>query len=405
MVDPGFVKQKVYNNKTGIDALVVTPISQAQAQQRSGRAGRTGPGKCYRLYTERAFREEMLETAVPEIQRTNLCNTLLQLKAMGINDLLAFDFMDAPPTEVGGGVAGLCKFSDNQFIFPVALPQTLIFAMEQLHSLGALDDEGLLTRIGRRMAEFPLMPELSKMLIQSVHLGCSDEALTIVSMLSVQNVFYRPKEKAALADQRKAKFHQMVGLGVVGGGGVGGRVREKVLTKNMYLQEGDHLTLLQVYNSWKNNKFSNPWYVRERGRGRGFPAPLIGFCGMGRCFENFLQARNLRRAQDIRKQMLGIMDRHKLDIVSCGRNYKRVQMAVVSGFFRNAAKKDPTEGYKTQVDQQVVYIHPSSALFNRQPEWIVFHEASETTKFVAWERTFEGVRRMLLHTSFHQPFQ
>ncbi len=72
----------------------------------------------------------------------------------------------------------------------------MITAMEQLHSLSALDDEGLLTRLGRRMAEFPLEPQLSKMLIQSVNLGCSDEVLTIVSMLSVQNVFYRPKVSA-----------------------------------------------------------------------------------------------------------------------------------------------------------------------------------------------------------------
>uniref|UniRef100_A0A8C3GCH8 ATP-dependent RNA helicase DHX8 n=1 Tax=Cyclopterus lumpus TaxID=8103 RepID=A0A8C3GCH8_CYCLU len=306
VVDPGFVKQKVYNSKTGIDQLVVTPISQAQAKQRAGRAGRTGPGKTYRLYTERAYRDEMLTTNVPEIQRTNLASTVLSLKAMGINDLLSFDFMDAPPME------------------------TLITAMEQLYTLGALDDEGLLTRLGRRMAEFPLEPMLCKMLIMSVHLGCSEEMLTIVSMLSVQNVFYRPKDKQALADQKKAKFHQ---------------------------PEGDHLTLLAVYNSWKNNKFSNPW-----------------------CYENFIQARSLRRAQDIRKQMLGIMDRHKLDVVSCGKATVRVQKAICSGFFRNAAKKDPQEGYRTLIDQQVVYIHPSSALFNRQPEWVVYHELVLTTK-------------------------
>ncbi|CAL8263345.1 unnamed protein product [Arctogadus glacialis] len=306
VVDPGFVKQKVYNSKTGIDQLVVTPISQAQAKQRAGRAGRTGPGKTYRLYTERAYRDEMLTTNVPEIQRTNLASTVLSLKAMGINDLLSFDFMDAPPME------------------------TLITAMEQLYTLGALDDEGLLTRLGRRMAEFPLEPMLCKMLIMSVHLGCSEEMLTIVSMLSVQNVFYRPKDKQALADQKKAKFHQ---------------------------PEGDHLTLLAVYNSWKNNKFSNPW-----------------------CYENFIQARSLRRGQDIRKQMLGIMDRHKLDVVSCGKATVRVQKAICSGFFRNAAKKDPQEGYRTLIDQQVVYIHPSSALFNRQPEWVVYHELVLTTK-------------------------
>ncbi|KAL0266728.1 UNVERIFIED_CONTAM: hypothetical protein PYX00_009196 [Menopon gallinae] len=306
VVDPGFVKQKVYNSKTGMDSLVVTPISQAQAKQRAGRAGRTGPGKCYRLYVERAYRDEMLPTPVPEIQRTNLATTVLQLKTMGINDLLHFDFMDAPPVE------------------------SLIMALEQLHSLSALDDEGLLTRLGRRMAEFPLEPNLSKMLIMSVHLGCSDEILTIVSMLSVQNVFYRPKDKQALADQKKAKFNQM---------------------------EGDHLTLLAVYNSWKNNKFSNAW-----------------------CYENFVQIRTLKRAQDVRKQLLGIMDRHKLDVVSAGKNTVRVQKCVCSGFFRNAAKKDPQEGYRTLVDSQVVYIHPSSALFNRQPEWVIYHELVQTTK-------------------------
>ncbi|XP_034939713.1 ATP-dependent RNA helicase DHX8 [Chelonus insularis] len=306
VVDPGFVKQKVYNSKTGMDSLIVTPISQAAAKQRAGRAGRTGPGKCYRLYTERAYRDEMLPTPVPEIQRTNLATTVLQLKTMGINDLIHFDFMDAPPVE------------------------SLIMAMESLHSLSALDNEGLLTRLGRRMAEFPLEPNLSKMLIMSVHLQCSDEILTIVSMLSVQNVFYRPKDKQALADQKKAKFNQ---------------------------PEGDHLTLLAVYNSWKNNKFSNAW-----------------------CYENFVQIRTLKRAQDVRKQLLGIMDRHKLDVVSAGKNTVRIQKAVCSGFFRNAAKKDPQEGYRTLVDSQVVYIHPSSALFNRQPEWVIYHELVQTTK-------------------------
>ncbi|GIY82147.1 ATP-dependent RNA helicase DHX8 [Caerostris extrusa] len=130
VVDPGFVKQNVYNSKTGMDSLVVIPISQAQAKQRAGRAGRTGPGKCYRLYTERSYRDEMLTTPVPEIQRTNLAHTVLQLKAMGINDLLSFDFMDAPP------------------------PESVIAALEQLHSLSALDDEGLLTRLGKRYDMF-----------------------------------------------------------------------------------------------------------------------------------------------------------------------------------------------------------------------------------------------------------
>ena len=114
----------MFNPKIGMDSLVVAPISQASARQRAGRAGRTGPGKCFRLYTESAYKNEMLGTSVPEIQRSNLGTTTLTMKAMGINDLLNFDFMDPPP------------------------PQTLVSALEQLYNLGALDEEGLLTRLG-----------------------------------------------------------------------------------------------------------------------------------------------------------------------------------------------------------------------------------------------------------------
>ncbi|KAG8742604.1 DEAH-box ATP-dependent RNA helicase prp22 [Ceratobasidium sp. 414] len=306
VVDPGFVKQNAYDPRLGMDSLVVTPISQAQANQRSGRAGRTGPGKCYRLYTEVAFRNEMLPSPIPDIQRQNLSHTILMLKAMGINDLINFGFMDPPPA------------------------QTLLTALEQLYALSALDDEGLLTRLGRKMADFPMEPPLAKMLITSVDLGCSEEILSIVAMLSVQNVFYRPKDKQAQADSKKAKFHQ---------------------------PEGDHLTLLTVYNGWKTSKFSNPW-----------------------CYENFIQARSMRRAQDVRKQLLGIMDRYKHDIISAGKDYNRVRRAICSGFFRNAAKKDPQEGYKTLVEGTPVYIHPSSALFNRNPEWCIYHELLLTTR-------------------------
>ncbi|KIY50796.1 ATP-dependent RNA helicase DHX8 [Fistulina hepatica ATCC 64428] len=306
VVDPGFSKQNAYDPRLGMDSLVVMPISQAQARQRSGRAGRTGPGKCYRLYTEAAYRNEMLPNSVPDIQRTNLAATILQLKAMGINDLLSFDFMDPPPAE------------------------TMLTALESLYALSALDDEGLLTRLGRKMADFPMDPPLAKMLIASVEFGCSEEILSIVAMLSVQSVFYRPKEKQGQADAKKAKFHQ---------------------------PEGDHLTLLTVYNGWKAANFSNPW-----------------------CYENFIQARSMRRAQDVRKQLLGIMDRYHHDIISAGRDYNRVRRAICSGFFRNAAKKDPQEGYKTLVEGTPVYIHPSSALFNRNPEWLVYHELVLTTR-------------------------
>ncbi|KAJ5619931.1 Nucleic acid-binding OB-fold [Penicillium lagena] len=306
VIDPGFVKQNAYDPKLGMDSLVVTPISQAQAKQRAGRAGRTGPGKCFRLYTEAAYQSEMLPTTIPDIQRQNLSMTILMLKAMGINDLLHFDFMDPPPTN------------------------TMLTALEELYALSALDDEGLLTRLGRKMADFPMEPALAKVLIASVDMGCSEEILTIVAMLSIHSIFYRPKEKQQQADQKKSKFHD---------------------------PHGDHLTLLNVYNGWKNAKFNNAW-----------------------CFENFIQARQIKRAQDIRQQLLGIMTRYHHKIVSCGRNTTKVRQALCTGFFRNSARKDPQEGYKTLVEGTPVYMHPSSALFGKPAEHVIYATLVLTTK-------------------------
>jgi ATP-dependent RNA helicase DHX8/PRP22 len=307
VIDPGFVKQTAYEAKLGMDRLQVTPISQAQAKQRAGRAGRTGPGKCYRLYTEAAFQSEMLPTTIPEIQRQNLSNTILMLKAMGINDLLHFDFMDPPPTN------------------------TMLTALEELYALSALDEEGLLTRLGRQMADFPMDPSLAKTIIMSSSLGCADEMLTIVAMISAtQTVFHRPKEKQQQADQKKAKFHD---------------------------QHGDHLTLLNVYNAWKLSKFSTPW-----------------------CYENFLQPRAMKRVQDVRQQLVQIFERHKMRVTSCGRNTIQVRQALCSGFFRNAARKSQEGNYTTLVEGTPVYMHPSSALFGKPAEHVIYHSLVETTK-------------------------
>lgn len=307
VVDPGFVKQTAYDAKLQMDRLQVTPISQAQAKQRAGRAGRTGPGKCFRLYTESAFQSEMLPTTIPEIQRQNLSNTILMLKAMGINDLLGFDFMDPPPTN------------------------TMLTALEELYALSALDDEGLLTRLGRRMADFPMDPALAKSTIVSVDLGCSDEMLSIVSMISaVQTVFHRPKEKQQQADQKKARFHDPA---------------------------GDHLTMLNVYNGWKGSGKNDAW-----------------------CFENFIQPRSMRRAEDVRVQLLQILARHRLSVISCGRDTTRVRQALCAGFFRNSARKDPTEGYKTLVEGTPVYMHPASALFGKAAEHVIYHSLVETSR-------------------------
>ena len=221
VVDPGFSKQKVYNPRLRVESLLVSPISKASCKQRSGRAGRTRPGKCYRLFTEKSFEKDLIENTYPEILRSNLSSVVLYLKKLGINDIVHFDYMDPPA------------------------PETLMRALEQLNYLGALDDDGNLTKVGELMSEFPLDPMLSKMMITSAQkYRCVKEMLTIVSVLSVPNIFLRPKEAQELADQAKKKFTH---------------------------SDGDHLTMLNAFNAFQLKGSNADW-----------------------CWENFLNFRALK---------------------------------------------------------------------------------------------------------------
>jgi len=182
-------------------------------------------------------------------------------------------------------------------------------------------------------------PSLAKSLISSVDLQCSDEMLSIVAMLSIQSVFYRPKDKQQQADQKKSKFHD---------------------------PHGDHLTLLAVWNAWKQSNYSNPW-----------------------CHEHFIQGRQMRRAQDVRKQLVDIMKRYHHEIKSCGRSTERVRRALCAGFFRNSARKDSTEGnFKTLIEGTPVHLHPSSALFGKgNTEWVIYHTLVLTSKEYMQQKT------------------
>ena len=201
VVDPGFSKQKVYNPRIRVESLLVSPISKASAQQRAGRAGRTRPGKCFRLYTETAFKKELIETTYPEILRSNLASTVLDLKKLGIDDLVHFDLMDPPA------------------------PETLMRALEELNYLACLDDDGNLTVLGKLASEFPLDPALAVMLISSPEFYCSNEILSITALLSVPQIFVRPASARKRADEMKQLFAH---------------------------PDGDHLTMLNVYHAFKS---------------------------------------------------------------------------------------------------------------------------------------------------------
>eukprot|EP01113_Clastostelium_recurvatum_P030938 TRINITY_DN3814_c0_g2_i3.p1 TRINITY_DN3814_c0_g2~~TRINITY_DN3814_c0_g2_i3.p1 ORF type:complete len:927 (+),score=221.48 TRINITY_DN3814_c0_g2_i3:146-2926(+) len=307
VIDPGFCKQKSYNPRTGMESLVVTPVSKASANQRMGRAGRVSPGKCFRLYTAWAFEHELEDNTIPEIQRTNLGNVVLLLKSMGINDLVHFDFMDPPPAE------------------------TLIRALEQLYALGALNDRGQLTKLGRKMAEFPLDPMLSKMIISSEKFKCVDEVMTICSMLSVNNsIFYRPKDKAVHADNARVNFNQ---------------------------PGGDHLTLLNVYNQWAETDYSTQW-----------------------CFENFIQHRSMKRARDVREQLESLLERVEIEPVAAGDEMEGIKKSITAGYFYHTAQLQKSGTYRTIKQKQAVMIHPTSSLHEKMPKWVIYHELVFTTK-------------------------
>jgi pre-mRNA-splicing factor ATP-dependent RNA helicase DHX15/PRP43 len=314
VVDPGFSKQKVYNPRIRVESLLVSPISKASAQQRAGRAGRTRPGKCFRLYTEGAFKKELIDQTYPEILRSNLSNTVLELKKLGIDDLVHFDLMDPPA------------------------PETLMRALEELNYLACLDDDGNLTTLGRLASQFPLDPALAVMLISSPEFYCSNEILSVTALLSVPQVFVRPNSQRKRADEMKNLFAH---------------------------PDGDHLTLLNVYHAFKGPEAqANPkqW-----------------------CHDHFLSLRSLQSADDVRLQLLRIMEREEIELVSTSfedkKYYENIRRALVAGFFMQAAKKDSTGKsiYTTVKDNQNVLLHPSTVL-SYDAEWVLYNEFVLTSK-------------------------
>lgn len=282
VVDPGFSKQKIYNPRIRVESLLVSPISKASAQQRAGRAGRTRPGKCFRLYTESDFVKEVRaapspsaadclpqleEQTYPEILRCNLASVILELKKLGIDDLVHFDYMDPPA------------------------PETVMRALELLNYLSAFDDEGStsplspglsltgtdLTALGDIMSAFPLEPQLAKMLIVSPEFKCSNEILSIAAMLSVPNPYLRPNSQRKEADDAKAQFAH---------------------------PQGDHLSLLNLYHAYRTSPSS---LLCPKTANILLPDPDSQWC-----WSNYVSHRAMQQADNVRNQLKRSME--KLDL-------------------------------------------------------------------------------------------
>ncbi|KAF9157020.1 DEAH-box ATP-dependent RNA helicase prp22 [Actinomortierella ambigua] len=210
VVDSGFVKQKMYDAVTGMDALLVVPISKAAATQRAGRAGRTQHGVCFRMYSRESFDTEMESETVPEIMRTGLSGTVLSLKSLGIVDINGFEFLDRPHQG------------------------ELMSALRELYLIGAIDRFGQMTEVGMEMVQYPCSPLLARVMVEAEHLGCVDKIVIIVAMLSVEDVFVMPRKEDEQLNATAAH-------------------------EEFFHHSGDHMTLLNVYEAWRKANYSKEW--------------------------------------------------------------------------------------------------------------------------------------------------
>ncbi|KAG1469503.1 hypothetical protein G6F56_003220 [Rhizopus delemar] len=306
VVDCGLAKLRGFNPKIGVESLLLHPISKSSAWQRTGRAGREAAGICYRLYTEQTFRE-LEDDTVPEIKRCNLAAAVLSLKAIGIDNVLDFDYMDRPSRA------------------------SLVRALEELYALGAINDQGQLSELGKQMAEFPLDPMYSKVLIQSKEYECTSEAIAIISLLSVDSVFFSPSDKREQAAEARKKFLH---------------------------PDGDHLTLLNVLKSYWEVKGDLEW-----------------------CRDNFINNRNMKVAMDVRDQLIRFCERIDINSnSSCGNETDNLLKCFLTGFFQNTALLQPDGSYKSVTGGQNIKIHPGSAMFGKRAEGIFYNELVFTTK-------------------------
>lgn len=335
VIDPGYVKENVFNPRTGMESLVVTPCSRASAGQRAGRAGRVGPGKCFRLYTKWAYHNELEDNTTPEIQRTKLTGVVLLLKSLGINDLYNFDLMDPPEAD------------------------TLIRALEQLYALGALNDKGDLTKTGRQMAEFPTDPTLAKAILAADKQGCVEEVLSIIAMLGEASaLFFRPKDKKIHADSARARF----------------TVREG----------GDHVTLLNIWNQWVDSDFSLVWtkenFLQQRSltRARDVRDQLLRLCDRVEVTPSSCGATNL---QPIQKSLTAGFFPNAARLQRGGDSYRTAKTGQIVYLHPSSVLVDKTTSAPAAPGSNpIAAAQQQNGGRPHPPKWVIYYELVLTSK-------------------------
>ncbi|XP_023698439.2 probable ATP-dependent RNA helicase DHX40 [Paramormyrops kingsleyae] len=319
IVDSGFVKQLNHNSRVGLDVLEVVPISKSEARQRAGRAGRTSSGKCFRIYSREFWEKCMPDYTVPEVQRTSLTMVILTLKCLGVHDVIRFPYLDHP---------------EEKFI---------LAALKQLYQCDAIDRRGQVTRFGQLIVEFPLPPNLTRVLLKAAAHQCEELLLPVAAMLSVENIFIRPghPEKQQEAELKHKQLATEAG------------------------SSNDFAVLLSVFEKCRASESPPAW-----------------------CRENWIHWRAIKMAFSVEKQLTEILTRlkqnpdfpvEKFD----GHRSELLRRCLCSGYFANVARRSVGRTFSTMDGHgSVVHIHPSSTLFEQEAklEWILFHDVLVTSR-------------------------
>lgn len=320
VIDPGFARISRYSHRTKVQRLPIEAVSQASANQRKGRCGRTSDGICIRLYSEDDFlaRPEFTDA---EILRTNLASVILQMTAAGLGDIEKFPFIDPPDRR---------NIKDG---------------VDLLVELGALDPQQKdpkkrLTQLGRKLAQLPVDPRLARMVLEADRNGCVREVMVIASALSIQDPRERPSEKQAQADQHHARFKD---------------------------ETSDFLAFL---NLWR--------YVREQQKALSSSA----FRRM--CKSEFLNYLRIREWQDIYSQLRTVAKQMGVHLAEEDAPEDRVHQSLLSGLLSHIGLKDTEKNEYLGARSAKFAVFPGSALFRKQPRWVMSAELVETSRL--WAR-------------------
>ncbi|KAJ2943220.1 hypothetical protein O0L34_g18931 [Tuta absoluta] len=347
VIDCGFHKMPFFDPSVGLESLCVTPVSRNNATQRAGRAGRTSRGKCYRLYTEAEY-DKLPLSVPPEISRSDLSAVLLQLKALGINNLLRFTFPTPPPAK------------------------SLLAGLETLYALKALDKTGNLTDTGSKMAELPVKPMCAAMLCNSGEFGCIDEAVSIAAMLQVDNVFVKSgsgKENIAARICRRNNFE---------------------------VAEGDIIMYLNIMDSY------------QKVRNAETDAKRASRASKAWCQKMYLNPRVMEKAIEIRHSLEKLLknkfqlENKSFDGPDLGTGkLERVMKCILSGWFAQAASLSIDSSYRG-IRGATLHVSPDSTLYHTQlPKWVLFASVQSSGEKILMRELMTIHKEWLLEIAPH----